>query len=478
MKFYAELKCPNQRTKEFLIRNLFRDLNPETSIYLKGDRVKMEIVFEKEPNFKLIEAIAACEVSELNFNAKENFLVDEIDVQFSEPQGAVEEVQESFGDNAVTTEAEVIETDDISQMSEVETENTEAQEVIAGDVETHDAENSEAENKIESNNSAEEEPKAECDETSNEQNVEKTKRGKRSSYNTVKSKDYKLPIIEQFASESNSFDEFVGKVSDWLDFTNNAEYFSKLIKRIKEEDEPEAFITTKNLDSITVEIGFSISMKTTLGRFVTKKLVENNYVGTLIPFLKNVIQYRNVWDYTSESSKENHSEFADVEESNDSAVEEVVNADESSEITTSENEARNIEDVAEIVQEPLKKFSCFPSIPKFEEFLSSIDYSEPVGTIVNKILDSMGADELDKGLRNKITKLCINAILAEEDTELFKTCCKKMGIIDDSVEANELRMEVSKFVNSFISFATSARYTSVTTQVFLKSLNEFYKSHC
>lgn len=456
MQFYAELKCPNQRTKEFLIRNLFRDLNPETSIYLKGDRVKMEIVFEKEPNFKLIEAIAACEVNELNFNAKENFLVDKIDVQFSEPQDTVEDVQENFEDNAVTTEAEVVEIDDISQKSEVETENTEAQdvtmqdveaqEVIAEDVETHDAENSEAENNIESNNSAEEEQNAESDETQNEKNPEKTKRGKRSGYNTVKSKDYKLPILEQFASESNSFDEFVGKVSDWLDFTNNAEYFSKLIKRIKEEEDPETFITTKNLDSITLELGFSVSMKTTLGKFVTRKLVENNYVGTLIPFLKNVIQYRNVWDSTSNDGKE--------------------------------NEAQNIEKVAEIVQKPLKKFSCFPSIPKFEEFLSSIDYSEPVGTIVNKILDSMGADELDKGLRNKITKLCINAISAEEDTELFKTCCKKMGILDDSVEANELRMEVSKFVNSFISFATSARYTSVTTQVFLKSLNEFYKSHC
>ena len=456
MKFYAELKCPNQRTKEFLIRNLFRDLNPETSIYLKGDRVKMEIVFEKEPNFKLIEAIAACEVNELNFNAKKNFLVDKIDVQFSEPQDTVEDVQETFEDSAVTNEAEVVETDDISQMSEVETENTEAkdvtipntetQEVRAEDVETHEAESSKAENNIESNNSAEDEQSSECAEAPNEQNLEKTKRGKRSGYNTVKSKDYKLPILEQFASESNSFDEFVGKVSEWLEIKNNAEYFAKLIKRIKEEDEPETFITTKNLDSITVEIGFSVSMKSLLGKVITQKLIENNWAGTLIPFLKNVIQYRNVWDSTSNDGKE--------------------------------NEAKNIEKVAEIVQEPLKKFSCFPSIPKFEEFLSSIDYSEPVGTIVNKILGSMGADELDKGLRNKITKLCINAILAEEDTELFKTCCKKMGILDDSVEANELRMEVSKFVNSFISFATSARYTSVTTQVFLKSLNEFYKSHC
>ena len=64
-KFLAKVRLKEEENAAYLIKAFFQNFNPESSLILKGNEVKMEVFFEKPPN-ELVQAIVHCEVVELN----------------------------------------------------------------------------------------------------------------------------------------------------------------------------------------------------------------------------------------------------------------------------------------------------------------------------------------------------------------------------------------------------------------------------
>lgn len=63
-RFLAKVRLKEEETAAYLIEAFFQNFNPESSIVLKEDEVKIEVFFESPPD-ELIEAIEQCEVIEL-----------------------------------------------------------------------------------------------------------------------------------------------------------------------------------------------------------------------------------------------------------------------------------------------------------------------------------------------------------------------------------------------------------------------------
>ena len=71
-KFWARVKFKEEKNAEYLIKAFFQNFNPESSIVIRGDEAKLEIVF-REPPMVIVDAINHCKIIELNYgkNLKE-----------------------------------------------------------------------------------------------------------------------------------------------------------------------------------------------------------------------------------------------------------------------------------------------------------------------------------------------------------------------------------------------------------------------
>lgn len=65
-KFWAKVRFKQEKNAEYLIRAFFKDFNAESSITVRGEEAKLEIVF-RQPPMAIIEAIGYCEIVELNY---------------------------------------------------------------------------------------------------------------------------------------------------------------------------------------------------------------------------------------------------------------------------------------------------------------------------------------------------------------------------------------------------------------------------
>ena len=485
MKFSVKLCLQDANVATTLIRNLFKDINPESSIYIKGNSAVMDIVFDKEPNSELMEAISECELKELKFNYTEDSEKTSIDSAPSEAsnieeipneEGAAEKVGENEKIVEAEEPAEKTDAEDVEEATIVEVVGVTEEMASNGkakdipefvDVEEMDLKDVKSDEKNA--------------ETNAEESIDTEKAGnvKKRKYNCSKGKDDDIPALQELANQAQSFNEFIGEVCNWLNLgKDKAEYFTKLVNKLLEEANPEMKITTKGIENITLSLGYTKGMKTVLGKYITKKLIEINSPGTLMPFLKNVIKFRNSFTIMVETNEFQNSRKAEKSsyEANNSDEEDAIKRNaECLEIGSIQNNEETTQECSKT--EGMKRIPGFPSIPKFEEFLSNLDFSNSVRGIVIDILNAMGADELDKNLKNKMINVCVFAVLMKPNEVDYKECFKKANIFYDSAEGNELRMEIAKFVNSFISFAYSGRYSSITTQVFLKGISEFIKSH-
>ena len=63
-RFLAKVRLREEKNAAYLIEAFFQNFNPESSIVLKDDEVKMEVFFESPPD-ELIDAIEQCDVIEL-----------------------------------------------------------------------------------------------------------------------------------------------------------------------------------------------------------------------------------------------------------------------------------------------------------------------------------------------------------------------------------------------------------------------------
>ena len=477
MKFYAELFLKDEKTAANLVRSMFKDIDPESSIHIKGMNATMEIVFEKEPNYKLMDAIAGCEVKELIFNCTEALANDSVPTEISNQEDVQDETVDAEEAESSIKESEVQESStEEPEVQESSTEEPEVQESATEESEVQESATEESE--VQEIATEEPEVQESCTEEIQEDSkvVPEVNEKKKRKYNCSKGNGEDISVLQELATGSSSFEKFVEEVCKWLNLgKDKSEYFTKLINKFLEEENPEKAITTKGIEAITLSLGYNLGMKNVLGKGITKKLIEVNSTGTLIPFLKNVIKFRTNFEVVAEKNvaSDFSNEADSTEESNDSDEESHINEDTKNISSDDANET-----VVEMAKpEPLTRLPGFPTIPKFEEFLTNLDFSNSVKGGVVEILTAMGIEALDKQLKNKIINVCVFAALAEPSQVDYKDCFKRLGIFYDSTEGNELRMEIAKFVNSFISFAYSGRYSSITTQVFLKGISEFVKSH-
>ena len=67
MKFWAKLKLKEEKNADGLIREFFENFNSKSSIVIKGEEAKVEVVFDSEPPKELIKAITQYDIVEFNF---------------------------------------------------------------------------------------------------------------------------------------------------------------------------------------------------------------------------------------------------------------------------------------------------------------------------------------------------------------------------------------------------------------------------
>ena len=95
MKFWAKLGISRNVEAENLIRAFFKEFNPESSIVIRGKEGKVEIIFDKSPPMKIIEAVNHCEVIEFNFGKELGVYSESKETETSEEPEKVEEEEET-----------------------------------------------------------------------------------------------------------------------------------------------------------------------------------------------------------------------------------------------------------------------------------------------------------------------------------------------------------------------------------------------
>lgn len=165
-KFWVKVRVKQEKNAEHLIRAFFQDFNPESSIVVRGEEAKLEIVFRKPP-MAIIDAINHCEVIEMNYgkNLKE----------YKEDENLQDET-------------------------------------------VNDSEQVKAES--ESSEQAEQPKKKRGRQTTKKKESTKDSKSKQKSIN--------IPELEEIAKKSSSFEEFAKLVTEWLEMGKRQEFFENL----------------------------------------------------------------------------------------------------------------------------------------------------------------------------------------------------------------------------------------------------------
>ena len=166
-KFWAKVKFKQNKNATFLIRAFFQDFDPASSIVVRGNEAKLEIVF-RQPPMAIIDAINHCEVIELNYGKN------------------LKEYKED-------------------ETMQVETENESEQ----GNAESESSEQTEQTKKKRGRSATKK--KEPTKEIKSEQNP------------------IKIPELEKIAKKASSFEDFAKLVAEWLEMDKRQEFFKNLV---------------------------------------------------------------------------------------------------------------------------------------------------------------------------------------------------------------------------------------------------------
>lgn len=231
-----------------------------------------------------------------------------------------------------------------------------------------------------------------CANASDEQTSEDTEqdgipRSAKRNTRTQKADIKNIQILDEIANHSESFEDFVKKISKWLEMGKRQETFMSLVFATTEVTK----VSWEELTRVLESKGISYTQwdKVWITRKISEKLKEYSITG--LQLFKLLISYKN------NSFK------------------------------------RKV------------KMDCMPEIPNFEEALEGIDSSKTIEERVQYVLQAMGLEELDMQSQQFILEIANIAV--EKEVAEIESILKMSSIPQEShIKA---RMIFSQFINEF-----------------------------
>lgn len=379
MKLWAKVRFTEQENAEYLIRAFFKEFNSESSIVIRGEEAKVEVIFKDSLPIALIEAINNCYVLEFNYGKALG--------EYSGDETKQEEAEEETSER---TEQVVAEEETSKQIEQSAAEETSEQTVQVVTVK----------------------------QTSQQTEPPQRKRGRTKKTESTKVvanvKTVNVPVLEELAKKSTSFEHFVKLVAEWLEMGERQEFFVNLVNVGTELEK----MSWKELEKAFNNKGIFYREwdKIWVGQQVSKKLKD--YSVTMLPLLNAMKQYKD-YSFGHEQSNENFTERA---------TEETVT-------------------VAE------------------EETSSEVEETTPKNR-VRYILTAMGLEKKNAQEQQEIFEIANTAVRVGRMS--FDIIFLKANIpMESSMQA---RMNFSKFINDFVSKYDSDKKVKLLD--FLKQLQE------
>jgi len=246
MKLWAKLALNGEENTNHLIRSFFEEFHPESSIFIKGKQVEIEVVFE-EPPMRTVDAIVHCDIIEFNYGNTVNECSKE---KICIPPDQIKEEKElaNTDNNQIEEKTEII-TDEVntSEVVKLPKQREKDEEIL------------------------------------------------------------EIPGLTEIATKSSSYEDFVKSVLEWLKFGSKQEMFEKIIK-VAEKLDTISWKNIKN-ELANNRIDFAKNEEITIaGKFKTR-FKECKESITPMPFIKAIIAYK-TFNFDSSKSiaiKENDS---------------------------------------------------------------------------------------------------------------------------------------------------------------------------
>lgn len=364
MKFWAKVRLNGEKDAGEVIIAFFREFNSNSRIEVKGKEAILEIVFEKNPPLATIHAISNCEIIEFSFG------------------------------NALKEE-EVSEAKVEKQEQETGQEKEEAKPNVKNEIVVQNS------------------------------NPEKKRRG-RTYAKQLNPEDINIPILDEIAKQSTSFEHFVKSVAEWLGMNKKQQFFEDLVMVASEVDE----ISWNNVENALKDKGIICTQwdRIYIGQRISEKLKE--YSITMMPLLVAMKKYKGYF-----FGKEHP-------------------------------EGETLIQVKEQQNAPRVKMDCMPDITEFEEILGNVDKTRPIEQRVMYVLNSMGLKEKDAKEQQEIFEIASAAVVMEKVIwdDLFSMLNIPIGL------RLERRLKFSKFIDDFVSQYDSEK--KVKSETFLKELQK------
>lgn len=425
MKLWAEVTFYNSKNAEFLIRKFFEEFNPESSIEIRGNEARCEIVFDERPPIETIHALACCKNKYFHYGqplwnkskfAEQSDLVEaEEEVpEKLEPAGAEEETPEK------------------PKPAEAEEEVPE---------------------KLEPADSEKEAPKQQKD--------EKAKLPK-------KKEIQKIPELTEIARQSTSYDDFVKSVAVFIGVGSKLRFFQEMIKAAQKTDK----INWNNIEAIMSYSGeaFNSSSKLLCTKQVAATFKNSENHVTIMKLIKAIVEYKafdfNQQERTSEVSRveiptsEEHpveTPVTEVNEEETPAIETRITKEfegGSTELSTAIQESKKASESKTRI-----KMDCMPSIPSFEEVLESVDKTIPIEDRVKCVLEAMMLEKRKPSDQERILKIANATMKLSQEPITIEAVMQKAYIAQNSQK--DARLMFSKFINDFAKKHGAVRKVSV-----------------
>ncbi len=393
MKFFAKMDLSTGEFGGELLTAFFKDFHPESSIYIKGGKATLEVVFDETPPMEIISVIGN------NYSS----FVDQPDFEFIYGEVPSEEkAEEIFAKGTVEKLAEkseeeekvVISATSVSDESKVGSEDN--GEGSSTPEEAIEDESSATTKITEVKHKSRKSKNKEIEDSSEEASKNKRKGYKRT-YREMNIGE--VPEIDALANEAVSFDDFIVKVAKWLNMNKKENLFIQLAKAATELE----IIDWKALWSL---VSFSNSDQNILTAKVAKVFKASENAVSILEVFRYIVLYKN-FEFHAEPS----------------------------------------ENVAS--QNPYfrEKFGCLNEIGDFQNIIFSIDKTRTIDLRVDYFLKSMGAStHLTYDEELSIREIVTTAMKQKNiDLEDILTKCE---VLPENHE--EIIMQISTFLHTYI----------------------------
>lgn len=430
-KVYAKVKLNKEKNVQFLIKQFFRNFNPESSINIKGNETLIELVFDKEPPVETLEAIGYCEVEELIYGK----ILEESYVE--------EFKKEKIKKEPVVTVSQ-------QEKKEVKKVTVIPSEKKRGRPKKNEEEIGGIKKAIEVTSKNKERAKKSVNET-NKEEQKPVKENNKEEPKSVKEVSKLVPELNEIASKVVSNEEFAILVAHWLEMKEREEFFKNLVILSMKIEKISWAELEKNLKSNNIK--YTNWDKIWSGRQVSEKLKECSI--TILNFLKETSLFK---DYWTEQGVEKSSNCCckESEKTTEITQKEVVESSIKHESKENIQMAEKVEEFKEndtdtsttkklFNDKPRIRMQCMPEIKEFEEVLGNIDMANSIEKRISCVLDAMGARNLKAEDQNNFLEIAKTAVTR-------KNISIDRIIMDANVPTEktiEVRMEFTKFVNDF-----------------------------